>query len=70
MTTEARKFIPLKAYSPGEIAKIYEVDIRTLHRWMEPFKEEIGKRLGRYYTITQVKQIFQKLSVPGIVITE
>jgi hypothetical protein len=68
--TDTRKFITLKAYSPGEIAKIYEVDRRTMNKWLKPFKEEIGLRLGRYYTIAQVRIIFLKLSVPGIVITE
>ena len=68
--TEPRKFITLKAYSPSELAEIYDVDRRTMNRWLKPFKEEIGLRLGRYYTITQVRMIFLKLSVPGIVITD
>lgn len=65
-----KKVIHLKPYAPFEIAEIYEVDKRTLNKWLKPFKEDIGPRQGRFYTIAQVKKIFEKLCVPGIVIIE
>jgi hypothetical protein len=64
------KGIKLKAYSPGELAEMYEVDGRTFNRWIEPFKEEIGERRGRYYNIAQVKTIFKRLCLPGYVAVE
>jgi hypothetical protein len=69
MTTEPKK-IRLMPYAPFQIADFYEVDRRTLNKWLKPFKEEIGPRQGRFYTVAQVKKIFEKLCVPGIVIDE
>ena len=65
MNTEKKKTIKLKAYSQGELAEIYEVDGRTFKRWLAPFVKDIGDRRGRYYTIWQVKKIFEKLCLPG-----
>jgi transposase-like protein len=55
----------IKPYSLAELARLYEVCVRTMRKWMQPFTEEIGKRRGRYYTISQVKTIFEKLGYPA-----
>lgn len=65
MTTETQSCIALKAYSMTELAKIYKVDWRTFKKWLLPFSNEIGAKQGRFYTIPQVKVIFEKLSLPG-----
>lgn len=56
--------IKLKAYSITELARIYEVDPRTLKKWLKPFEEQIGEKQGRYFQIPQVKIIFKKLDLP------
>ncbi len=56
--------IKLKAYSIAELARIYEVDPRTLKKWIKPFEEQIGTKQGRYFQIPQVKIIFKKLDLP------
>lgn len=65
MSLHERNVVKLKAYSPGELAELYDVNIRTFKRWLEPFKKDIGKRHGRYFTIAQVQTIFAKLSHPA-----
>jgi hypothetical protein len=70
MTDEETKRIKLKPYSPADLAEIYDVDPRTFKRWIAPFEEAIGERQGRYYTIKQVKVIFDKISLPGYVVLE
>ena len=57
----------LKAYSPKEIRNLFGVSARTFKKWTENFEEEIGKVKGKYYTVTQVKIIIDKLGTPGIV---
>ena len=57
--------IVLKPYSSQELADLYGVNIKTFKKWMLPFEQVVGKRLGRYYTVAQVKTIFEKLGVPG-----
>ena len=62
MTTTS---VTLKPYSLTELAKLYDVCIKTMKKWMKPFLAEIGEKNGRFYTISQVKIIFLKIGVPG-----
>ena len=57
----------LKAYSPKELRNLYGVSARTFKKWTESFEPEIGMVKGKYYTVTQVKIIIDKLGTPGIV---
>ncbi|HEV8283830.1 MAG TPA: hypothetical protein VGQ09_05955 [Chitinophagaceae bacterium] len=57
--------IQLRPYSMAELARLYCVCDRTFKKWIAPFAEEIGLKPGRYYTISQVKIIFEKLGLPG-----
>ncbi len=67
MTNETSNTFQLKAYSIGELAKMYNVNWRTFKKWIEPFNTEIGKRRGRFYTVIQVKIIFKKLGLPSTI---
>lgn len=57
--------LQIRGYSLAELAKIYNVCDRTFKKWIKPFAAEIGARQGRYFTINQVKTIFDKLGLPG-----
>ena len=54
--------IPMNAI---QLAKIYGVGIKTFRKWMEPHKAEIGEKIGRFYTISQVRIILEKFGIPG-----
>ena len=54
----------IRAMSKTELANAYQVSIKTFSRWIQPFKEEIGKYLGRAYTPKQVRIIFKLLGHP------
>lgn len=58
--------VPLRPYTLKELARIYGVSTKTMHRWMEPFKDELGPKRGRYYSIPQVRIFFTNLSLPSI----
>ena len=62
--------VRLKPYSLTELSKLYDVCIRTMKKWLEPFEAEVGAKRGRYYTISQVKIIFEKIGVPGEIVVE
>ena len=47
------------------LAKIYGVHYRTLRKWLAPFHEKIGPRIGRYFTINQVRTIAQNIGLPA-----
>jgi len=59
-----KNVIYVKPYSLKELAGMYGVTTRTLRNWMFPFQNEIGKRIGIYYSIKQVRVIFDNLDVP------
>ncbi len=56
----------LKPYTVKELANMYGVERRTLNKWLEPFNNEIGERSGRFYTVLQVRTIFSRLGLPGV----
>ncbi|HMJ46566.1 MAG TPA: hypothetical protein VK498_04520 [Ferruginibacter sp.] len=37
---------------------------KTFGTWIKPFLDEIGPRRGRYFTVRQVKIIFERLGLP------
>ena len=57
--------IQLKPYSLRELAKLYTICDRTMKKWIKPFEQEVGEKNGRYYTVSQVKIIFDKLGLPS-----
>lgn len=59
-------FIYVKPYSTAEMAKIYGVSLKTFSKWLKPFEDEIGEKIGRFYNVRQVKIIFEKLDFPHL----
>lgn len=57
--------IVIRPYSTKELAAGYNICNRTFLNWLKPFKEQLGARQGRFYSISQVKIIFQCLGIPG-----
>jgi len=47
-----------------ELAMLYQVDPKTFRKWLKPFENKIGERVGHYYTTKQVKVILNELSLP------
>ena len=56
--------IEIKPYSKQELADMYNIGVRSLTTWLQPFERGIGKRYGRYYNLKQVRYIFEKLGLP------
>ena len=54
----------IRPYSTKELAIIYDVCDKTMKKWIKPFVAEVGEKNGRYYSVAQVKVIFDKLGVP------
>jgi DeoR/GlpR family transcriptional regulator of sugar metabolism len=57
----------IRPYTIGELAALYGVTTKTIRRWLNPHKEAVGTREGRYYTALQIQQIFDRLGQPAIV---
>lgn len=57
----------LRPYTMKELCQIYQISDKTMRKWLKPFAEEVGKRQGHIYNITQIGVIFSKLGLPGII---
>ena len=57
--------VKLLPYSVVELSTIYDVCDRTFKKWIKPFEQEIGTKQGRYYNISQVRIILEKLGLPA-----
>jgi len=58
--------IALRPHNQKELSALYNISRKTLKKWLMPFEDEIGERLGNYYTIPQVKKIFTLLGFPAM----
>lgn len=56
--------IPIRAYTLKQIASLYCVSNQTFKIWLKPFEKEIGKRIGHFYSVKQIKIILEKLGTP------
>lgn len=56
--------VPAQPYTTDELSLLYGITSKTLLKWIEPFKNEIGQKIGWYYNIRQVNVIFERLGRP------
>jgi hypothetical protein len=61
ITKETYLITPLNT---TELHQIYNVSYKTFIIWLKPIKEKVGKRKGYYYSIEQLKIIFEHLGFP------
>lgn len=57
--------IQLKSYSIGELAVLYQRSVKSINTWIRPIENELGPRMGHFYTPKQVKIIFEEFGIPG-----
>lgn len=62
------KITKLRFYTKKELAEMYETTPKTFTRWIMPHEHLIGKKIGRSYSIAQVKIIFQALGMPADIV--
>lgn len=55
----------VKALTAKEFAALYNVSIKTFLKWIERYQDDIGEKIGRHYTIPQVRIIIWRLGVPN-----
>ena len=53
--------VTYKPMSTGELAARWNVSVRTVNRWIAPFRHELGRVNGKLFTPKQVKIILEHL---------
>ena len=54
----------IRPSSIKDLAGVYGCCDKTMKKWIMPFQLEVGVKNGRYYSVVQVKIIFDKLGLP------
>ena len=54
----------IRPSSIKDLAGVYGCCDKTMKKWIIPFNSEVGIKNGRYYSVAQVKIIFDKLGLP------
>ena len=57
--------ITVKASTTKELAAMYGISAKTFRTWLQPHQKSIGEKVGRYYSVLQIRIIFDKLGYPG-----
>ena len=55
---------PIRPYTPKELAASYGCAPRTMYKWLQHLKKELGPRVGHTYNLRQVKIIVAQLGTP------
>lgn len=58
------KLVPIKCYTHQDLMNHYGVSWPTLLKWIKPFEKLLGEKVGHFYTVKQVRIIFEKLGHP------
>jgi hypothetical protein len=54
----------IKPYRLKDLVAIYDVNENTFKNWMAHYPGELGKKLGKYYSICQVEFMIEKFGLP------
>ncbi len=61
---ETVKSIKVQPYQVSELSVIYNISYPTMKKWIDSIENNIGARIGRYYSVAQVEKIFRHFGVP------
>lgn len=67
---ETAPHIQIRAYSKGELADLYQISMKSLKNWLDFIEDQLGPRIGRFYSPRQVEIIFKEYGIPKPCITE
>ncbi len=54
----------IKPYRLTDLSAIFDVNYKTMRRWMNNFPSELNKRDGKYYSIRQVEFMIAQFGLP------
>ena len=64
--TDGKLFV--KPYRLSDLAEIFDVNRKTMRKWLDKYPDELGKREGKYFSVRQVQFCLEKFGLPGKVI--
>lgn len=54
----------IKPYRMKDLCTIFDLNYRTMRRWIEQHKKELGKKNGQYFNAAQVSFMIGRFGMP------
>jgi hypothetical protein len=54
----------IKPYRLIDLAAIFDVNHKTMHRWISKHPQELGRRDGYYFSVQQVRFCIEQFGLP------
>lgn len=61
------KGVEVKPYMVNELSALYSISEPTMRKWIQSVSDKIGEKVGRYYNVRQVKEMFDAFGVPFVI---
>lgn len=58
----------VKPYRLSDLAIIFDVNRKTMRKWLDKYPEVFGTREGKYFSVRQVEFCLDKFGLPGRVV--
>ena len=58
----------IKPYRLSDLAAIFDVNTKTMRKWMSKYPDDLGRWEGKYFSIRQVRFCIDKFGLPGKII--
>lgn len=58
----------VKPYRLSDLAEIFDVNRKTMRKWMDKYPEDLSRHEGKYFSVRQVEFCLDKFGLPGRVV--
>lgn len=58
----------VKPYRLSDLAAIFDVNRKTMRKWMDRYPEDLSRHEGKYFSVRQVEFCLDKFGLPGRIV--
>jgi hypothetical protein len=58
----------VKPYRLSDLAAIFDVNRKTMRKWMDKYPEDLSRHEGKYFSVRQVEFCLDKFGLPGRIV--
>lgn len=59
----------VKPYRLSDLAAIFDVNRKTMRKWMDKYPEDLSRHEGKYFSVRQVEFCLEKFGLPGRIVS-
>jgi len=58
----------VKPYRLSDLASIFDVNRKTMRKWMDKYPNDLSRHEGKYFSVRQVEFCLDKFGLPGRIV--